>query len=327
MESTTPYFSIIVTAYNIERYITACIESIKGQIFENYECIIVDDGSDDETDKVISDAIAGDSRFTYFKTAHVGQAHARNTGLKASRGKYVLFTDGDDTLTDNCLSGCAGKAEVCDMLVFGINYKEYDEEKCISELPLRLKSAEFDSGSELADWYVLNYALPWFSDSNTGITDADLLAKVLINSAANKVFSRSFLDKHDIYFDENIAYGEDRIFCYDFLKVSGKIMVLPDIYYNYRKINPSSVTKKFRYHGIDQDLYLHDLKMRCILELSKNAAPADLEAFEQFDLDYSIKHAFNHIKEHAGILGKDVLADEYRYLASRIPVENPVKHM
>lgn len=326
LKNKAPYYSIIVTAYNIEKYITTCIESIKGQTFENYECIVVDDGSDDKTDLMINKAIAGDSHFVYFKTAHFGQAHARNTGLKVSRGKYVLFADGDDTLIGNCLSACKEKAEACDMLIFGINYQEYGAEKRISEWPLKIKAIEFSSGSKLIDWYVVNYALPSHSASNTGITD-DLSATVLLNSAANKVYKRSVLEKSDIHFDENVAYGEDRIFNFDFLRVSGKIKVLPDIYYNYRRINPSSITQKFRSHSIDQDLYLHDLKMRCILELLKNTAPSELEAFERFDLDCAIRHALRHIKDHTDILSKDVLADEYRYLTSRILVNNSLQPM
>ncbi len=303
LKNIIPFFSVIVTAYNIERYITDCIESIKGQTFENYECIIVDDGSDDETGKVIADAIAEDSRFTYIRTAHKGQSHARNTGLKASCGKFVLFTDGDDTLTGDCLAGCAGNSEACDMLFFGINYREYAGEKLVKEQPTKLPEMEFSSGATLTDWYVVHH-------------------KLLLYSAANKVYNRSVLEKNAIYFDETLSFGEDRKFNYDFLKVSGKIRILPDVYYNYRKINSSSLTSVFRPHHIDECLYLHNLKMQHIWELSKNTTPSEKEAFEQFDLNCEIRRSIRHIKEHSDRLSKDVQDDEYDYLASKTPLKH-----
>ncbi len=302
LKNITPRFSVIVTAYNIEKYIPACIESIKGQTYDNYECIIVDDGSEDETGRAIADAIAGDSRFTYIKTKHKGPAHARNIGLKASCGRFVLFTDGDDTLTCDCLAGCADNSKDCDMLFFGINYQEYDGEKIVKEQPAKLPEMEFASGAELVDWYIVHHEL-------------------LLYSAANKVYNRLVLEKNGICFDEALCFGEDRKFNYDFLKVSGKIKILPDVYYNYRKINSSSLTSEFRPHYIDECLYLHDLKMQCISELSKNTPSSDVEAFKLFDFDCEIRHAICHIKEHCENLSKDVTADEYKYLAFKIPVK------
>lgn len=303
LKNISPFFSIIVTACNIERYITACIESIKDQSYDNFECIIVDDGSDDDTGKVITEAIAYDSRFTYIRTSHMGQAHARNTGLKSSHGRYILFTDGDDTLTCDCLSGCAENADGCDMLFFGINSQEYAGEELVEEKPFALPCMDFNSGSEFADRYIIDHEL-------------------LLYSAANKVYNRSLLLKNGISFDEKLSFGEDRIFNYDCLRVSGKIKLLPYVYYNYRKIRSSSLTSKFRSHYIDECLHLHDLKMQCILDLSKNTTPAEKEDFEQFDHYREIMHSIQHIEGHAGQLTKDMLADEYRHLASMIPVRH-----
>lgn len=301
LKNITPFFSIVVTAYNIEKYISDCIESIKGQTYENFECIIVDDGSDDETGMVITDVIADDPRFSYLKTDHIGPAHARNTGLNASRGKYVLFTDGDDTLNDDCLYGCAKNIDGYDVLFFGINFQEFDEEKLVKEVPFEVSDMVFNSGSDFADRYIIDHEL-------------------LLYSACNKVYNHSVLEKNSICFDENLSFGEDRKFNYDFLGASGKIKLLPDVYYNYRRISSSSLTLKFRPHYIDECLYLHNLKMQCILELSKNTTPSEKEAFEQFDLNCEIRHSIRHIKEHSDRLAKDVVDDEYRYLASKIPV-------
>ena len=88
--------SIVVPCYNMEKYVERCIESLKNQKYKNIEVLMIDDGSKDNTGKIIKKAIKGDSRFTYYKKVNGGLSDARNFGMDRAKGKYICFVDSDD---------------------------------------------------------------------------------------------------------------------------------------------------------------------------------------------------------------------------------------
>lgn len=96
MKKNKDLISIIVPCYNVEKYIERCITSIKEQTINNFEVLLIDDGSTDDTKKVIYKLIENDSRFKYYYKENGGLSDARNFGLKKIKGKYVCFVDSDD---------------------------------------------------------------------------------------------------------------------------------------------------------------------------------------------------------------------------------------
>jgi glycosyltransferase involved in cell wall biosynthesis len=95
MTSSFSRISVVMTAYNSERYIGPAIESILNQTFHDFEFIIVDDGSSDETDKIVRSY--NDKRIVYTKNEkNLGQTKSLNIGIKLSRGKYIARMDADD---------------------------------------------------------------------------------------------------------------------------------------------------------------------------------------------------------------------------------------
>ena len=99
----TPKISIIVPVYNVEQYIQKCILSIIEQIFTDYEAIIINDGSLDNSIKVITPLIKNDRRFSIINQENQGAGGARNTGIKKAKGEYVCFVDSDDYIEDDYL--------------------------------------------------------------------------------------------------------------------------------------------------------------------------------------------------------------------------------
>lgn len=93
--------SIIVPAYNIEKYIVRCLTSIKEQTYSNFECIIVDDGSTDNTGFLCDQFVKHDKRFTVIHKKNEGLSCARNIALGVSEGDYISFIDGDDFILPN----------------------------------------------------------------------------------------------------------------------------------------------------------------------------------------------------------------------------------
>ena len=96
-------FSIIVPTYNNASSITRTVESVLRQKFQNWELIIVDDGSSDNTEDVIRQITEEDERVQYQRQENQGVAAARNNGAKSAKGKYVIFLDSDDTVADRWL--------------------------------------------------------------------------------------------------------------------------------------------------------------------------------------------------------------------------------
>lgn len=97
------FFSIVIPTYNRSNELSNAINSILAQTFEYWEIIIIDDGSTDDTLRVVGDYCSRDSRIKYYNQINQGVSAARNAGAKLAQGKYILFLDSDDTVTPNWL--------------------------------------------------------------------------------------------------------------------------------------------------------------------------------------------------------------------------------
>lgn len=96
-------FSIIVPVYNVEEYIIKCLESINNQTYDNYEVIIVNDGSPDNSETLIKKYIKNKKKFIYYKKENGGLSDARNFGVQHVNGNYMLFVDSDDYISEDLL--------------------------------------------------------------------------------------------------------------------------------------------------------------------------------------------------------------------------------
>lgn len=115
-------FSIIVAAYNVERYIGECLESLKAQTFGDFECVVVNDCSQDGTLAAIESVVSGDARFSVLTLPqNSGLSTARNAGIAAAQGEFIMFLDGDDYYAVDALERLTARidADKLDMLYFG----------------------------------------------------------------------------------------------------------------------------------------------------------------------------------------------------------------
>ncbi len=94
--ASSPFFSVITPTYNRSKYIVKAIESVLAQTFQEFELIIVDDGSEDDTESLVVPFINTDSRVQYIKQENKGRSTARNVGIEAAKGEYICFLDSDD---------------------------------------------------------------------------------------------------------------------------------------------------------------------------------------------------------------------------------------
>lgn len=94
-------FSIIVPVYNVEKYLDKCLKSILRQTFKDFECIIIDDGSQDNSNIIIDKYVKLDQRFKVIHQKNMGISAARNAGLDIAEGDYITFIDSDDYIADD----------------------------------------------------------------------------------------------------------------------------------------------------------------------------------------------------------------------------------
>ena len=102
-------FSILIPVYNSALYIEQCIKSIKNQSYKNFECIIVNDGSTDNSLDLINDIIENDARFTVISQSNKGISDTRNKLLEMSNGEYIVWVDSDDFVDMDLLYTLWGK--------------------------------------------------------------------------------------------------------------------------------------------------------------------------------------------------------------------------
>lgn len=108
--------SIIVAAYNVEDWLDECLKSILNQTYSNWECIIINDGSSDNTEEIARRYCDIDRRFIHIKKTNGGIASVRNLGIEMSKGEFVYHVDGDDLLTEDCIEYCIKNIGDADVL-------------------------------------------------------------------------------------------------------------------------------------------------------------------------------------------------------------------
>lgn len=138
-----PLVSIIIPTYNRAHLIGETLDSVLAQTYTNWECIIVDDGSTDNTDEVVGDYIKKDSRFQYHHrpdTHRSGGNGARNYGFELSKGEYVQWFDDDDVMLDNYLLYRIELFDTNTMLVMGTGFYTNSELEERRIIPVVLKN-------------------------------------------------------------------------------------------------------------------------------------------------------------------------------------------
>lgn len=211
----TEMVSIILPAYNASRYIAESIASIQRQTYDNWELIVVDDGSDDDTSAVVTGL--KDSRIRLIRHQHnAGVSAARNTGMLAAKGQYLTFLDADDYWHVDFLKNMIGKIETSGRDVAYCGYAEVDNSGTI----LRPYPYIYLEGAIL---------IPYIT-KKTWLTMCSFVVR------------KSLIDRFGIRFQTGCRMGEDQEFVIKMLSV-GEVAAENREMFFYRQ-HPSSVTKK-----------------------------------------------------------------------------------
>lgn len=209
--------SIIIPVFNCEKTIKKCLDSIFNQKTElEYEVILVDDGSSDNTVKVVESTISGRKNSRLICQENAGAGAARNKALSYAKGEYLFFIDGDDYISGNCLNILnmeIQKKENLDILIF--MYRYYDEESCtFKKMSQRDAAVYYDTA---------------FQNRIFSFEEFPQLHEC-ITYPWNKLFRRSFVDENKLKFSETVVHN-DIFFNVASLARAKRIKIIHDILY------------------------------------------------------------------------------------------------
>ena len=223
--NSSPCLSIIVPVYNASAFISICIESILRQSYRDYEMIIVDDGSKDDSGEICDEFAKKDIRIRVIHNNNGGVSSARNTGIEQAKGKYLLFVDADDSINPNMCEVMVSRAEQSGVDYVICGYNEVCRQKIIPRLFALPDNTVMDRNYII---HKLLYSI--FSNEN------------IINSPFNKLYRRESILMHGIIFPKR-RRAEDWLFNIRYLETAQSALYIDEALYNYIRNEHSAMSR------------------------------------------------------------------------------------
>lgn len=239
-----PLVSIIITVYNVKKYIIQCIKSVTEQTYRSIEIIVVDDGSNDGSETICDQWGFRDKRIKVIHQRNQGVSGARNAGIEKASGKYIYFVDGDDFVEKDLVRTCVSVLEQGrDLVSFGYVRVNEDGEPIGSDKRLFLKEEcfELDEAEKKRDF----------------ICGIILRGRVRWETWAN-MYRRDLIEEKGIRFPSRDVYiAEDLFFVICYCSFAEKIEFIPKNIYYYRE-RPQSITRQRKGN------HIHCLSLICV---------------------------------------------------------------
>lgn len=226
-----PAISVIVPVYKAERYLAKCVGSILNQSFDDFELLLIDDGSPDQSGAMCDELAAGDGRIRVIHQANGGVSAARNAGMSAARGEFLAFCDSDDYLAENALERLYTAAAEAGADTAGCgHYYIWPDGRTQAEkgaLPAGVYAAE-----ELRRG-IVQPLLGQRLDFGKGVFNGFVV---------RFLYSRAVIQENAITFEG--AYLEDELFLMEYFLRAQRLAMVDDPLYYYLQ-NPRSVTRRY----------------------------------------------------------------------------------
>lgn len=229
----TSLVSIIIPVYNVEKYLDRCMQSVFLQSYKNLEIILIDDGSPDSCPRLCDEYGNIDKRVRVLHKKNEGLGLARNSGLALATGKYVLFIDSDDYLSENMVEKLVCQAELmnADIVYCGYFYETINHKW--------LEVRDFENKQTFKDHDIDAVALAF-------ITNQNKFKVRLQRTVWHALYSKALIEEEDIRFpSERQIPSEDLIFQSQITQFASVISFIPDCLYYYC-FNNGSITMNFK---------------------------------------------------------------------------------
>ena len=307
-----PSISIIIPVYNVEKYLKECIDSILSEEFQDFEIILIDDGSSDKSPEIVDNYAKHDSRIKAIHQKNQGQMKATKNGLAISQAPYIAFIDSDDyisPITHKEMMAAAIKENADIVSMAGVRISKDNkhpfEDSVSSGVYDRLRIT-----NELIPSLFMNHDL--------------LGSKGVQPSKALKLFRKSLAEYVYSIIPDDIAYGEDMLFTYTAIAAAQKIVILPKEKKGYYyRLNPNSVLWVHKKN-------LFEKSMKIVSVFRNSDVLMENEGF-QHELDYTVCfftiNAFLNeylmkntttFKERKAEIQKMIKCQEFKNAANRI---------
>lgn len=218
--------SIVVPIFNSENSLQACIESIIKQTYDNFELILINDGSTDKSETICKQYANLDQRIHYINQVNSGASAARNHGIKIAKGEWILFIDSDDYISKSYLLDLISLIKNTSVsLIVSPPIRKYNK-GTVSSRPLLTNSYYLQKEG------IINFI-------NNGY--------LVYSEPHSKLFNAKIIKENNISFPEGMLIGEDAIFISDFLKHSECIITTSKQGYYYCDCETSIQRKKYDY--------------------------------------------------------------------------------
>lgn len=226
MESSVPKISIIIPVYNTADYLSECLESILNQTFQDFEVLILNDGSTDNSMQICKKYRLTDKRIIVVDKLNSGVSDTRNLGLKLAKGEYIFFCDSDDYLLSDCLSILINYAENSSADMISAGYTVFDDiTRDIIDVRVFPETRFFSPVEALNSYGIAGNPCVFIFP---------------------KLIKRKIIDECNLSFDVHLKYLEDVLFSIQFIKKSQLIITINKSVYFYRQHSSSTMAKSIR---------------------------------------------------------------------------------
>ena len=258
--------SIIVPVYNVEKYISECIDSILSQTYKYIEIILIDDGSTDDSGYICDEYASKDERIKVIHQLNSGVSSARNAGILMASGQWVFFVDGDDWISEDAIDCLISEGDREDVdLIVGSCIKAYVGREEL-DTSCDILRGEFNLSERMEDLLsscVLNIS------SSPLMFPADMRSGPQLTYPVLKLYKKSILDENHILFDVDLSIGEDKLFNLYYISCcKNKIVFINKRIYYYRmRLSSASNNIENRVKQIIKyeekvNVFLNDKKLR-----------------------------------------------------------------
>ena len=271
--------SIIVPIYNVENYLRHCLESIQNQTYQNFECLLINDGSSDNSAEICREYVEKDSRFRYFEKENGGVSSARNLGIERSKGQYITFIDSDDWVDSDYLELLYMKINEYNADLAVLTYKQYS-----------MNDGCFYLHVWEQDYYERYYTGNELLNSLPNLENYDST----FNVSWGKLFKRNFLETAT--FNEQRIMGEDLEFNFKIFLQIKSCIYLNKALYNFRQHHLSTRARKIsdKYLMDDVEIRLGRLPFLIGKTVDTNLYLAKTKEFLKYHIDNEVEFGIDN---------------------------------
>ena len=284
--------SVIVPVYNVEQYLSFCVDSLLNQTLKEIEIILVDDGSPDNCPALCDEYVKQDHRVRVIHKKNEGLGYARNSGMEIAEGEYIAFVDSDDFVDLNTYQKLYSLAIDSKADVIYFDRQRFDNKGNVWLTSNRYKEKRYHTEEEIR-----GLMLDVIANQPKAKFDRDIEP-----SSCCVLYRHEVIKRHELRFkSERELISEDRVFNLEFLLHASCAMIIPDALYNNR-VNLSSLTRTVRSDRINKDHFCYQYLLEWLR--SNNFGMEGYLRATRFFISYTRVAIFQYVQSSHSKKGK-----------------------